>query len=125
MNDVARRSRAFRLTELAHGGGCGCKLAPAVLQQLLTEEASALFPQLLVGTETSDDAAVWQVSEHQCVTHTLRFWHWPAPAPEPCSTPPPPFARTTEAMHLACPFSFTAMPPVWLRLMARRKTVRG
>jgi selenophosphate synthase len=62
MNDVSPRLPAFRLTELAHGGGCGCKLAPAVLQQLLTGQAAALFPQLLVGTETSDDAAVWQLS---------------------------------------------------------------
>ena len=60
MSDVSPRLPAFRLTELAHGGGCGCKLAPAVLQQLLTGRTAALFPQRLVGTETSDDAAVWQ-----------------------------------------------------------------
>ncbi len=74
MNEVSPRSPIFRLTELAHGGGCGCKLAPAVLEQLLTGQASALFPQLLVGTETSDDAAVWQVSEDQCVIATTDFF---------------------------------------------------
>jgi selenide, water dikinase len=74
MNDVLPRPSAFRLTELAHGGGCGCKLAPAVLQQLLTGQAAALFPQLLVGTETSDDAAVWQLSDDQCVIATTDFF---------------------------------------------------
>ena len=43
----------IRLTELAHGGGCGCKLAPAVLRELLSEQPMASpFRQLLVGTET-------------------------------------------------------------------------
>jgi selenophosphate synthase len=74
MNDVSPRRPAFRLTELAHGGGCGCKLAPAVLQQLLAGQTAALFPQLLVGTETSDDAAVWQLSDEQCVIATTDFF---------------------------------------------------
>jgi len=64
----------IRLTELAHGGGCGCKLAPAVLQQLLAGQTSALFPQLLVGTETSDDAAVWQLPDGTCVIATTDFF---------------------------------------------------
>jgi selenide, water dikinase len=74
MNDVHIAAKPFRLTELAHGGGCGCKLAPAVLQELLAGQASALFPQLLVGTETSDDAAVWQLSDDQCVIATTDFF---------------------------------------------------
>lgn len=64
-----------RLTDLAHGGGCGCKLAPAVLQQLLADKPAAMpFAQLLVGTESSDDAAVWQVDEHTCVIATTDFF---------------------------------------------------
>jgi selenide, water dikinase len=74
MNDVSPGPSAIRLTELAHGGGCGCKLAPVVLQQLLTGQAVALFPQLLVGAETSDDAAVWQLSDDQCVIATTDFF---------------------------------------------------
>ena len=70
----APRLPALRLTELAHGGGCGCKLAPAVLQQLLAGQAGALFPQLLVGTETSDDAAVWQLADGTCVIATTDFF---------------------------------------------------
>lgn len=64
-----------RLTSLAHGGGCGCKLAPAVLQQLLANQpAAAAFPNLLVGTETADDAAVWQLDNGTCVIATTDFF---------------------------------------------------
>src|SRR6201985_2538741 len=57
----------LRLTSLAHGGGCGCKLAPSVLQELLADQpATAIYKQLLVGTENSDDAAVWQVDDNTC-----------------------------------------------------------
>ena len=64
-----------RLTSLAHGGGCGCKLAPAVLQQLLADQpAAAPYRQLLVGTETPDDAAVWQLDDGTCVIATTDFF---------------------------------------------------
>ncbi|RWA74221.1 MAG: selenide, water dikinase SelD [Mesorhizobium sp.] len=64
-----------RLTSLAHGGGCGCKLAPSVLQQLLAEQAEpSPFRQLLVGTETGDDAAVWQIDDATCVIATTDFF---------------------------------------------------
>ena len=65
----------IRLTSLAHGGGCGCKLAPSVLQQLLADQpAATLFPRLLVGTETGDDAAVWQLDANTCVIATTDFF---------------------------------------------------
>lgn len=64
-----------RLTSLAHGGGCGCKLAPSVLQQLLADQpVTAPFQQLLVGTETADDAAVWQLDANTCVIATTDFF---------------------------------------------------
>src|SRR6202522_3982897 len=64
-----------RLTSLAHGGGCGCKLAPSVLQQLLADQpASAAYAQLLVGTETGDDAAVWQIDDRTCIIATTDFF---------------------------------------------------
>ena len=66
---------ALRLTDLAHGGGCGCKLAPAVLQQLLAGQPQAApFAQLLVGTETGDDAAVWQIDDKTCIVATTDFF---------------------------------------------------
>jgi len=64
-----------RLTSLAHGGGCGCKLAPSVLQELLAQLPSApSFANLLVGTETGDDAAVWRLDDGTCVIATTDFF---------------------------------------------------
>ncbi|MBP1883937.1 selenide, water dikinase SelD [Sinorhizobium mexicanum] len=64
-----------RLTALAHGGGCGCKLAPSVLQQLLADQpAGSPFSRLIVGTETGDDAAVWQLDDETCVIATTDFF---------------------------------------------------
>src|SRR6185437_11396381 len=65
----------IRLTDLAHGGGCGCKLAPSVLQQLLSgQPQTATYAQLLVGTETGDDAAVWQIDDQHCIVATTDFF---------------------------------------------------
>ena len=64
----------LRLTSLAHGGGCGCKLAPSVLQQLLGKPGVQPFERLLVGTETGDDAAVWQLDDNLCVIATTDFF---------------------------------------------------
>lgn len=66
---------APRLTSLAHGGGCGCKLAPAVLQDIISRmPAAAAFPDLMVGTETSDDAAVWRLNDRQALVATTDFF---------------------------------------------------
>jgi selenide,water dikinase len=68
-------SAAPRLTSLAHGGGCGCKLAPAVLQDMLSQmPAMGAFPNLLVGTETSDDAAVYRLNPTQALVATTDFF---------------------------------------------------
>jgi len=64
-----------RLTALAHGGGCGCKLSPAVLRELLAGmPAMQAFPNLLVGYETGDDAAVYRVNQEQAVVATTDFF---------------------------------------------------
>ena len=64
-----------RLTSLAHGGGCGCKIAPAVLQDILARTpAAGAFANLMVGTETSDDAAVWRLNDHQALVATTDFF---------------------------------------------------
>jgi selenide, water dikinase len=66
---------APRLTSLSHGGGCGCKIAPAALADLLRRSAGTqVFPGMLVGTETSDDAAVYQLNETQAVIATTDFF---------------------------------------------------
>jgi selenide,water dikinase len=67
--------KPVRLTSLAHGGGCGCKLAPAVLEQIIARTAAGFLPEaLLVGTETSDDAAVYRINEHQAIVATTDFF---------------------------------------------------
>ena len=64
-----------RLTSLSHGGGCGCKIAPGILRDLLTGSASTTpFAQLLVGAETADDAAVYQINDDQAVIATTDFF---------------------------------------------------
>ena len=66
---------APRLTSLSHGGGCGCKIAPAVLAELISGIAPATpFAGLLVGTETSDDAAVYRLNDEQAVIATTDFF---------------------------------------------------
>ena len=66
---------AVRLTSLAHGGGCGCKIEPALLKQLLADQpAAGPFQRLLVGNETSDDAAVWALDDGTCVIATTDFF---------------------------------------------------
>ena len=64
-----------RLTSLAHGGGCGCKIAPGVLRDILAGMNNlALPPQLLVGIDTSDDAAVYQLNDQQALIATTDFF---------------------------------------------------
>jgi selenide, water dikinase len=68
-------SNQIRLSSMAHGGGCGCKLSPAVLSELLAGNSDGQsFKQLLVGTETGDDAAVWQVDDKSCIISTTDFF---------------------------------------------------
>ncbi len=64
-----------RLTSLAHGGGCGCKIAPGVLEGILRGGvALPVPPELLVGIETSDDAAVYRLNDHQAIVATTDFF---------------------------------------------------
>ena len=65
----------IRLTEFSHGGGCGCKIAPAVLSEILAKGSTLPVPKaLLVGIESSDDAAVYQLNETQAVVTTTDFF---------------------------------------------------
>ncbi|EGJ19589.1 selenophosphate synthetase [Cereibacter sphaeroides WS8N] len=64
-----------RLTSLSHGGGCGCKIAPGVLAELLRAAPALPVPaDLLVGTATSDDAAVWRLNDEQALVATTDFF---------------------------------------------------
>jgi selenide,water dikinase len=64
-----------RLTSLSHGGGCGCKIAPGVLSEILRSTTALPVPkELLVGIETSDDAAVYQLNDEQALIATTDFF---------------------------------------------------
>ena len=65
----------IRLTEFSHGGGCGCKIAPAILSEMLaTMPLRGLPADLLVGTETADDAAVYRLNDEQALVATTDFF---------------------------------------------------
>ena len=65
----------FRLTQFSHGGGCGCKIAPGILTELLAATSLRIVPKdLLVGTESSDDAAVYRLNDAQALVATTDFF---------------------------------------------------
>ncbi len=68
-------TQALRLTSFSHGGGCGCKIAPGVLSDILKQSKGfPVPPQLLVGIETADDAAVYQLNDEQALIATTDFF---------------------------------------------------
>ena len=72
---TAAPSAPLRLTSFSHGGGCGCKIAPGVLSDILKASAPGFLPpQLMVGIETADDAAVWKLNDHQALIATTDFF---------------------------------------------------
>jgi selenide,water dikinase len=100
-----------RLTSLAHGGGCGCKLAPSVLQQLLACQPEASpFAQLLVGTETGDDAAVWQIDDQRCIIATTDFFM-------PMVDDPRDFGRIAAANALSDVYAMGGKPIMALAIL--------
>ena len=65
----------IKLTQFSHGGGCGCKIAPSVLSEILAKMPSRLVNKdLLVGTESSDDAAVYRLNDSQAIIATTDFF---------------------------------------------------
>ncbi len=65
----------LRLTSFSHGGGCGCKIAPGLLSDILKQTRGfPVPPQLLVGIETADDAAVYQLNDEQALIATTDFF---------------------------------------------------
>jgi selenide,water dikinase len=68
-------TESIKLTQYSHGGGCGCKIAPAVLSEMLAAmPRPPSYPNLLVGTESSDDAAVYKLNESQAIVVTTDFF---------------------------------------------------
>jgi selenide, water dikinase len=74
MNEIANATEV-KLTSFSHGGGCGCKIAPAVLSEILARSpVTQMHPDLLVGTESSDDAAVYRINDTQAIVATTDFF---------------------------------------------------
>ena len=100
-----------RLTSLAHGGGCGCKLAPAVLQELMARvPATPIPPNLLVGLETGDDAAVWRLNDTQALVATTDFF-------TPIVDDPRDFGRIAAANALSDVYAMGGTPIMALALL--------
>ena len=113
MNDPTKPLAAPRLTSLSHGGGCGCKIAPGVLQEILGEGAARLpVPkELLVGIETSDDAAVYQLNERQAIVATTDFFM-------PIVDDPYDFGRIAATNAISDVYAMGARPLFALALVA-------
>ena len=66
---------SVRLTQFAHGGGCGCKIAPGLLREILARAPQGIVPpELMVGSETADDAAVYRLNDSQALVATTDFF---------------------------------------------------
>jgi selenide,water dikinase len=65
----------IKLTHYSHGSGCGCKIAPSVLEEILKGSGSTqVFKKLIVGSETNDDAAVYELVDGKCLISTVDFF---------------------------------------------------
>ena len=102
-----------RLTSLSHGGGCGCKIAPGVLSDILRSSGAAGFvpPELLVGIETSDDAAVYRLNDEQALVATTDFFM-------PIVDDPYEFGRIAATNALSDVYAMGGKPVMALALVA-------
>ena len=100
-----------RLTQFSHGGGCGCKIAPAVLADLLAHAPAGVLPsQLLVGAETSDDAAVYRLNDEQAIVATTDFF-------TPVVDDPHDFGRIAATNAISDVYAMGATPIMALALV--------
>ena len=101
----------IRLTEFSHGGGCGCKIAPAVLAEMLASTPIRNLPaELLVGTETSDDAAVYRLNDTQALVATTDFF-------SPVVDDPYDFGRIAATNAISDVYAMGARPIMALALV--------
>lgn len=72
---ISNNIQPYKLTQYSHGAGCGCKIAPNVLDQILKNQSSTIhFPNLLVGNEERDDAAVLDLGDGTGIVSTTDFF---------------------------------------------------
>jgi selenide, water dikinase len=101
----------LKLTALSHGAGCACKLSPADLHPLLREMPVPSDPDLLVGLDTADDAAVYRVSDELAVVTTVDFF-------TPIVDDPFDFGRVAAANALSDVYAMGGTPLTALNLVA-------
>src|ERR671938_1574656 len=102
----------IRLTEFSHGGGCGCKIAPAILSEILSASPIRGLPKdLLVGTETADDAAVYKLNETQALVATTDFF-------TPIVDDPHDFGRIAATNALSDVYAMGGRPILALNIVA-------
>ena len=109
----AASTAPLRLTSFSHGGGCGCKIAPGVLRDILGRQAGSglIPPQLLVGIETADDAAVYQLNDEQALVATTDFFM-------PIVDDPYDFGRIAATNALSDVYAMGARPILALAIVA-------
>ena len=101
-----------RLTSFSHGGGCGCKIAPGVLAQILKNSGGGLIPkELMVGIETADDAAVYRLNDEQALIATTDFFM-------PIVDDPFDFGRIAAANAISDVYAMGGTPIMALALVA-------
>jgi selenide,water dikinase len=105
----------IRLTSFSHGGGCGCKIAPGVLSEILKNAGTSLGnrvpAQLLVGIETADDAAVYKLNDEQALIATTDFFM-------PIVDDPFDFGRIAATNALSDVYAMGGTPIMALALLA-------
>src|SRR5215208_7913810 len=101
----------IRLTEFSHGGGCGCKIAPAILSEILSATPIRGLPKdLMVGTETADDAAVYRLNDTQALVATTDFF-------SPVVDDPYDFGRIAATNAISDVYAMGAKPFLALALL--------
>ena len=106
------------LTSLSHGAGCGCKLPAAALLPIVRDLPAATAPELLVGSATADDAAVWRVSDELALVQTVDFF-------TPVVDDPYDFGRIAAANALSDVYAMGGRPLTALNLVAWPSTRWG
>ena len=102
---------AVALTSLSHGAGCGCKLPASALLPIVRGLPAATAPELLVGSATGDDAAVWRISDELALVQTVDFF-------TPVVDDPYDFGRIAAANALSDVYAMGGRPLTALNLVA-------
>ena len=108
---MERAATSPRLTELSHGAGCACKLPPGLVHELVADIPRPAWPDLLVGHESADDAAVYRLSDELAVVSTVDFF-------TPIVDDPYDFGRVAATNALSDVYAMGGTPLTALNLVA-------